>query len=414
MTDETSDDLGVLARTLEPEETQLLETIWLSVSRSAELYKVGPSWPVWDFVSRHLLTENATYPDPDEVFAQLPRVRRLGTSDQTYGLVWRERPSGAPPSPDEQVGLTIAGLRALAKSVPSVGEVADTFAAFVGELAKRERALPSSPHTVAEAQILLTDFEVYVTWFTQATPARRNGMPLKVVAQTLNWEYARISVGTINEGPRVSLRGLGLQPFLDVGNADAYLRCIAISDAEESNVSEPWSPLTLVQTVDYLAYVLQAHPAWKKDAPRFVQAPDLQSASALGMSVTNRAEFESNVTSLWNVIGRFNMPPIPDEEIKDPREQSSVNQLHYWLEQHVGAPLPDRLEQAIDRIRSVGVLRQSSAHAADDTRAAARRRQRALGIPESVTDWSGAWVSLCANLAGAFDVIRQEAQLASS
>ena len=413
MTDETADDLGILARTLECEETQLLETIWLSVSLSAELYKVGPSWPVWDFVSRHLLTENADYPDPEEVFAQLPRVRRPGTRDQTYGLVWRERPSGAPPSPDEQVGLTIAGFRALAKSVASVGEVADTFAAFVGELAKCERALPSSPHTVAEAQKLLTDFGAYTTWFTQATLARRNGMPLKVVAQTLSWEYARITVGTNNEEPQVSLRGLGLQPFFDVGNADSYLRCIAISEAEESNVPESWSPLTLVQTVDYLAYVLQAHPAWKKDAPRFVQAPDLQSASALGMSVTNRAEFESNVTSLWNVIGRFNMPSIPDEQIKNPQEQSSVNQLHYWLEQHLGDPLPDRLEQAIDRIRSVGALRQSWAHAADETRAAARQRQRALGIPESITDWSGAWVSLCAKLAGAFEDIRQEVQLAT-
>jgi hypothetical protein len=346
---------------------------------------VVPSWPVWDFVSRHLLTEKVNYPSPDVVFSQLPRVRRPGTRDQSYSLVWREQPSGAVPSPQEQVGLTIAGLRARAKSVLSVREVADTLAAFVGELARHERALPSTRNTVAEARKLLTSFENFAAWFTQATPARRCGIPLKVVAQTLNREYARISVASIDEGPRVLLRGLGLQPFIEVGDADTYLRSFAISDADESNVSESWSPLALVQTIDYLSYVLQAHPAWKA-ANRFVHAPDLQSASALGISVTNRAEFESNVTSLWNVIGRFNMPPIPNEQIKNSQEQSSINPLHYWLEQQIGDPVPDRLEHAIDRIRSVGILRQSSAHAADNTRDAARQRQRALGVPESITD----------------------------
>jgi hypothetical protein len=409
---ETVDDLSVLGRILEPEETLLLQEIWLSVSNSAELYGFGPIWPVWDFVSRQLITEKANYPDPDEVLAQLPRVRRPGTKDQTYGLVWRERPSGAPLLPDERVGLTIAGLRALAKSQDSVSEVADMLAAFVGDLAKRERALPSGPQTVAEARILLTDFGAYAAWFTQATPARRNGIPLDVVTQILNWEYARISIGMSGDGPQIQLRGLGLQPFLAVGDADAYLRRISISDAEESSALQLSSPLTLVQTIDYLAYVLQAHPAWK-GARRFVQVPDLQSASALGMAVTNRHGFESSVTSLWNVIGKFEMPAIPDELIKNAQEQSSVNQLHYWLEQQISAPLPARLEQAIDQIRSVGILRQSWVHASDSTRAVARKRQRALGLPESITDWSGAWVGLCSSLAGAFDLIRQEVQLAS-
>lgn len=65
MTVETADDLGVLARNLESKETQLLETIWLSVRRSAESCIVKPSWPVWDFVSRHLSIENINNPDPD-------------------------------------------------------------------------------------------------------------------------------------------------------------------------------------------------------------------------------------------------------------------------------------------------------------------------------------------------------------
>lgn len=52
------------------------------------------------------------------------------------------------------------------------------------------------------------------------------------------------------------------------------------------------SPLTLVQTMAYLTYVLRAHSGWLKDI-HLVTAPDIESASMLGLPAFKRAEHDA-------------------------------------------------------------------------------------------------------------------------
>jgi hypothetical protein len=400
-----------LTRQLDESEAKLLEVIWRPVAHSQEFYKLGPAWPTWDFVSRTLLLENPGYPDPNEVLRQLPAIARRGPHTQRYSLVFRSVSGDADPGLDEIMGLTVAGLYQLARTQPVVADVADTLATFIRDIAKAEQTLPALPDGVADTTLPLADIGFYINWFEQAVPARSSGIPRHVIAQVLQREFAPINAYPSGESSNVTLRGLGLLEYREIDGAADYLDLVATHDPARE-VGRRVSPLTLVQTIDYFAYVLSAHPRWNLEK-RFVQAPDLQSAAALGFPVVSREDFESRVTSLWNLISRFQIPPIPDGLVTSSSQQSSINQMHYWLEQHVGDPLPDRALFAIHQIRAVGTVRQSTAHGSLETRAKARLDQARLGLPDSILDWTGAWETLQLNLAGAFEVLREEVQASS-
>lgn len=71
------------------------------------------------------------------------------------------------------------------------------------------------------------------------------------------------------------------------------------------------------------------------------------------------------------------------------------------------------MAQAITTIRKVRNVRVGTTHGSSSARAAATAANRYLGLPDVVSDYPFAWSIICARLAGAFDVIREEVQSAT-
>jgi len=63
-------------------------------------------------------------------------------------------------------------------------------------------------------------------------------------------------------------------------------------------------------------------------------------------------------------------------------------------------------------VRAVRHVRIESAHSSTGTRERAIQAQQLLGLPDIISDWAGARAMIQDQLAGAFDVIRQEVQTA--
>lgn len=90
--------------------------------------------------------------------------------------------------------------------------------------------------------------------------------------------------------------------------------------------------------------------------------------------------------------------------------RGSLNYLECWLKANLDGPGFERSENALQIISSVRKIRVSQAHSRHDTRAAAIKAQRRLGLPDTILDWGKAFELVKDHLAGAFDVIRQEVQ----
>jgi hypothetical protein len=173
--------------------------------------------------------------------------------------------------------------------------------------------------------------------------------------------------------------------------------------------------LRLIQTLDYLSYVLHADPAWTI-TDRLVTAPDLQSAAALGLAASSEHDFRSHMGSRWTVLDQLKVPSATDEAAKrvfgsTASAKGSLNHLEIWLRERLGSErYRAAASDAILTIRQIRRLRNEGAHATAETRTKAMKAKRSLGLPEVVADWYGAWEIIKSRAAWALDVIRLELQ----
>ncbi|NEK60238.1 hypothetical protein GCU56_20480 [Geodermatophilus sabuli] len=406
--------MTVLDEPLASVQLELLDLIWEPIG-SAVNRGHDPDWPVWDFVRRSLLSRYPTLETAEEVLSSIPALAWGGPSrSRRYGLVWHEGHIAMSPGKENRVGLTIAGLAMLARSGRNTGPLADALAAIIGTVAAADEALSPDPFEVVQADVPLSDYTASV-----ATLSREQGygFPDRLIADGLGngREYALIAINQIGRllPLQVLLGRQSLRPFRYVRNADDYLTCI---DTVEDSQREPVhysSPLTLVQTLDYLGYVLAADPQWF-GGPRLTVAPDLQSAASLGMPVTTRSEYESALSALWNVLAQLNVPAVPKDILAarfHGKQPGSIGRLQSWLETRDADPASrERCMAALATVRQVGRLRTEPQHGSPQVRRQAVEARRRLGLPDVVHDYEAAWSRTLDVLAGAFNVIREEVQ----
>jgi len=399
-------------------QVDLLKLVWAPIV-NADMYDIEPAWPVWDFVSRELHRQHPELEDAAKVLDSLPRLARAPRyRDHPYGLVWRSSPPTIRPGPAEQIGLSIAGLEALASVQQVLADEPNGLAVLIGLLAQREARLQAKPTEVARQDLPL---ESFTAGFKTATAGRRYRFPDREVAKLLAHEYAPVMVFPleVESGHQVQLGQISLRQYRHVDSAAAYLDLVQDDAAAAAPQVFYQSPLTLVQTLDYLAYVLAADPQWPK-GPRLTNAPDLQSAAAVSAVVTNQHEFETALSGLCTVIDQLAVPPVPPgtlaAQANDQQRtevQATISRLHDWLSRRLrdGDQLA-RVNSAISVLRAVRTVRVEAQHRTSSTQDRAVKARRRLGLPDVVSDWSDAWNAIQSQLAGALDVIRQEVQAA--
>jgi len=398
-----------LMRPLQPEEKDLLEILWdYVVRRSTNADGLG--WPFWFYVEKMFRRQYPNGPSAKDVLASLPSVPRPAQPQPVapYSLVWYQTQATQQPDPTDSVGLTIAGLAQLGSANGVCTDVANELVSVIRSLAQYEEDLEPQPHVVPTSTVNLHDD---LKWFLEPTREKRFVVPGLLICELLNREFVTVNAFSANGQFTASLYGASLREFLTVSDAAAYLDLIVADSVAAEFRDWHHSALPLVETLDYLTYVLAADRAFGR---RLVEAPDLRSALSLGATVVGAAEFESHLNGIWNVIGEFSVPECSDDDLKakfgGDTAKGSLNYLECWLKANLDEPGFERSENALQVIRSVRKIRVSRAHSRHDTRAAAIKAQRRLGLPDTILDWSAAFELVKDRLAGAFDVIRQEVQ----
>lgn len=160
--------------------------------------------------------------------------------------------------------------------------------------------------------------------------------------------------------------------------------------------------------MDYLTYVLRTHSGWSKDV-RLVSAPDIESASLLGLPAFNRADYDARMTALFTVVDQFDIPSV---EVVDGDEEpkGTLNILQAWFEKWLDEPQKSEAIRALKVIRDARHLRNERQHSGMKTRAAAVAARRRLGLPDVTSDWGRAWDLVRAKVAAALDDIRKSVQ----
>lgn len=402
-----------LRRELTANEKALLMAIWEGAfgERYVTKGELG-SWQTWDYVSRIARANQPTMDSSDEILAQLPVVAVPNTSGRRYGWVWLSEGADSRPAA-RIVGLSIAGLARLAESQPEIEEYANQLVWLVNAIARADAELTPLRNQVAEKTEPLRSFVGIVDWLESGIRSSRYRVyvPGQAVGQILQREYAPLSVVPSGAEHDVSLGRADLRPYETIISATDYLDYVA-TEAQLYAVARAWtpSPLTLVQTIDYLAYVLRAHHAWPGEH-RFVDAPDLNSATQLGMEIVSKEQFESATNSLWNIISHLDVPPVPAADLKKNEPQpGSIGRLQRWLTRNLDGPSVESALRGLNTVRDVGTLRTGFAHSSESTQAKAARAQQNLGLPAFIVDWPGAWLAIRARTAKAFDEVRLAVQ----
>lgn len=395
---------NVLRNPLEPVQLALLSAIWDPIAY-ADDYGGYATWPLWDFVSRTLYKAHPEV-DAAEVLLSLPRLATGRMDRESYGLIWwggGGMAEGRPPELDVNVGLTVAGLFALGQ-IGAGRTTADELAQVIQSMAHADAQVKPNPREVVSSNLLLSDY---------TKPLREESMqkPFEfsdyLTTTVLQHEFTPFRV---NRDTKYVVGGAWLWPYLNVTDSTEYLDVINARSLALQQTEPVVSPLTLVQTMDYLTYVLSTHPNWPKKV-RLVNAPDLESACMLGLPARSHADYEARLSALFNVIDRFNVPrPESAGRVLTPSELAPLNLLQTWIDAHVGEPQKSEAISALGVLRAARALRNARQHSSMETRKAAMKARRSFGLPDVTSDWGHTWTVVQARVAVALDEIRKSVQ----
>lgn len=176
----------------------------------------------------------------------------------------------------------------------------------------------------------------------------------------------------------------------------------------EHAAAEPVSPLGLPEQFD----VLDAY--WRLSFGRRYRLLDLTTATgaaSLALPCGSRAEFESRLSALADIIDKLRvdealLPPMTDEERKD-KIKGSLDALDIALRHKLAARHHASIDTAVRSLRKVRQARNIIQHGiATDGGLTAKLRQ--IGIHDAPPNWEGAWNVVRAQTADAMSAIRNE------
>ena len=399
-----------LSRQLEESELDLLLIIWSTVG-DAETLKITPEWPSWDYVRRIFAQSHPEQTDATEVLAGLPTITAAYDRSAPYGLFFASATIGGRPEYQSRIGLTIAGLSALARSRGLRTPVHDHLVKTIQRIAKSERGASPIPTGVVDETRPL---KAYVQWAVGDEVPPRDQVPIDVIAQILQREYPSIATNPLGMQSQVTLRGMSLVGYETISNAADYLDHVSREWQASQSAPFPAEYLPLAQTLDYLGYVLNDHPNWSE--ARLTSAIKLEATASLHLGAGTREEFESRLNGLWSIVDSLVVPAIPKEILRKQfagQTPRSIARLEYWMGRQLDNEQQDRAAQAFTIIRLVGRLRAAGAHPSSSMHKELVTVQRRLGLTAYSSDWSAALSLVKAHLAAAFDAIRVEVQAAT-
>lgn len=103
-----------------------------------------------------------------------------------------------------------------------------------------------------------------------------------MIKEVLEREYAALNLLTAGGSTEVNISGPRLRRFRSCADATSYIRDIAESIEFQVGTGPRPRHLPLIQTIDYLSYVLNDDPTWTpSDGKKLIDAPNLTSPRRL-------------------------------------------------------------------------------------------------------------------------------------
>jgi hypothetical protein len=268
----------------------------------AEPWRTSGRWPVLDYVSRVLSAR--TGGDVFDVASRMPVVQ--SSPQNRYQLIFFER--GPSQSPDQQIGLTIAGLRQLG------AREADVVARVIGYLADADANLEPDPTKPVNLVIPIRDL--------MSTHLRRElrGWRPAHLAHALSREPALFGVVQEGDAGSVSPSSDRIRPFRGVVDAASYLlRLIQWFGArvELRPASVEGSPLSLSESLGYLDAVWRVRVC----EPLLGRAQPA-SYGRLVLDAASTDEFDARLSALADVLSHLTVQLPPEKEAAAANEPS--------------------------------------------------------------------------------------------
>lgn len=404
------EEASPLAVDLSGEQRDLLKVLWDHLV-AAYRDPNGPVWPVWHYIDTLYSRGRPRGASAFDVLESLPRIRQPEHRAADYFLVWWDEPSQPWPLPSSRIGLSVAGLHQVGRDESNSASVADALVQTVSAIAEAQANVEPNPHLVPTVQVPLAKF---LGNRFSPTPNKPFAIPGTLIGPLLQREYVPLNLMKSDDW-QVNVMGPDLRQFRGLQDPATYVQEITRDSASRTRPVKRLQHLPLVQTIDYLTYVLNDDPGWRTVTSRkFAEAPNLASASALASRSETEDQFQSNLGALWNIVCNFSVPASDSAEMiqaygKD-GARSSLNRLEWWLRHHLDDAGFGRAKAAIADIRSIGKIRNGIAHASAEKHKEAVRAQKKLGIPAMITEWDEAWEIIKSALAAALDVVREEVQ----
>jgi hypothetical protein len=344
-----------------------------------EVYLKYHKWPSWAWLEEKLERKNL---NGYNVFSSFVHEASVG-----YGPIFPLRSPG--PGPQDQVGLTVAGLAhvpladtlvvAILKLISNLGIYRNNIQLdpFDPDRPKAPResvlggGLEHSPHLFALPSLLGKEPSAYHCVFEPSLES---------------WQFVALS-------PEV-------RRFAGVSTVDDYLERLStlLGHIKREDVQTYYSPFTLPASADYLDAV------WRnKFNESLVNPPGVERSARLAFTAANAEEADSGLSALAELLKGLKVPGIPGLNAGHPLER-----LAPYLETTLAPETHDRIREAVSLLDAARQIRAGSQHAA--AQAQSIECFGRLGISYPVYDWPAAWTRIQIVAAHAFNSIREEIQ----
>jgi hypothetical protein len=353
------------------EQQMVLDTV-------APVYLKYGQWPTWAWLEETLDRQSLS---ASEILAGFPREFSVG-----YGYLWPTRQSA--PTPQDRVGLTVAGLAHVEPAEQLVSHFLNLVDAL-GTIRAGARLDPFSetrptfnrdqvmadrlPATALESLVVPLLAKEPATWHCVLSPV------------TEFWETVELS-------PEI-------RRFAGVRTVEDYLERLRsyLSPVEPESTRLFHSPFTLPAAIDYLDTVWQL-----RFDKSLVVAPGVERSGRLAFDAASPEEADSCLSALAELLKGLQVPGMPGID------GHPLQRLAPFLEAELPAEAHPRIRAAVAVLDSARSLRAGAQHV--EARAQTIDAYGRLHLAYPVADWSAAWRQIQLAVADACDAIRDELQ----
>jgi hypothetical protein len=345
----------------------------------AEIYLTRGDWPAWAWLEEELERQGH---NGMAVYRSFGREFSVG-----YSQVWPRRDPS--PSPQDRVGLTLAGLAHVQLAIPLVQATLNLISALgtcrenvrLDPFAVERPKIPRS--TILQGRVDSSLYGAMVVQLLQKEPAAWH---CQFNPPTEGWQEVELS-------PEI-------RRFAGVQSVDDYLQRLRLTLGNQEEPAVTFhSPFTLPAAIDYLDAV------WRlRFANHLVSPPGVERSARLAFTATSAEEADSRFSALAELLKGLNVPGV--EGIGG----HPLARLGPFLESKLPDESHDRIREAVALLDAARQVRAGAQHAGARSKSIDAFTLLGLGFP--VYDWPAAWEHVQVVAATAFDSIRDEIQAA--